>query len=182
VACAAYNEIAAALVAGDAVDVAIEVGVAAARSLAEDGDGHEVETGMMDGPEVGDEGRVRRAARAARVQGSRLVAEAIIEGRGLQLPDLAEGRVTLEGDGRGYVLDSLRIAVAALADPRPFVDAVVDVVRIGHDTDTNAAIAGGLLGVRDGASAIPEHWTVALQFADEFMSAAAVLVGADAAE
>ncbi|MGL4175723.1 MAG: ADP-ribosylglycohydrolase family protein, partial [Dermatophilaceae bacterium] len=46
VACAAYNEIAAALVAGDAVDVAIEVGVAAARSLAEDGDGHEVETGM----------------------------------------------------------------------------------------------------------------------------------------
>lgn len=31
-------------------------------------------------------------------------------------------------------------------------------IRIGHDTDTVAAIAGGLLGARWGASAIPARW------------------------
>jgi hypothetical protein len=31
-------------------------------------------------------------------------------------------------------------------------------VRIGNDTDTVAAIAGGLLGARWGASAIPAKW------------------------
>lgn len=31
-------------------------------------------------------------------------------------------------------------------------------IRIGHDTDTVAAIAGGLLGARWGASAVPARW------------------------
>ncbi|MGL5818559.1 MAG: ADP-ribosylglycohydrolase family protein [Phycicoccus sp.] len=157
VACAAYNEIAAGLIAGEAVDAAVEAGVVTARRLGEDG-------GL------------------GAAQGSRLVVEAIVDGRSLRLPELAEGRMTLEGDGRGYVLDSLRIAVAALVDPRPFADAVVDVVRIGNDTDTNAAIAGGLLGARDGASAIPPRWVATLQFADEFTRLAAVLVGVEPAE
>lgn len=37
-------------------------------------------------------------------------------------------------------------------------DALHAAVRIGDDTDTVAAIAGGLLGARWGASAIPWHW------------------------
>jgi len=40
-----------------------------------------------------------------------------------------------------------------------FTDALVAAVRIGHDTDTVAAIAGGLLGARWGVSAIPTAWT-----------------------
>jgi ADP-ribosylglycohydrolase len=51
----------------------------------------------------------------------------------------------------------------------------VDIVRVGNDTDTNAAIAGGLLGVRDGVGAIPPQWRSVLQFADEFSAAAAAL-------
>ncbi|HEX2772576.1 MAG TPA: ADP-ribosylglycohydrolase family protein [Micromonosporaceae bacterium] len=39
-------------------------------------------------------------------------------------------------------------------------------------------IAGGLLGARDGAGAIPGRWTSVLQFADEFTEAAPVLAGA----
>ena len=35
-------------------------------------------------------------------------------------------------------------------------------VRIGHDTDTVAAIAGGLLGAVYGASAVPSRWRLAL--------------------
>ena len=31
-------------------------------------------------------------------------------------------------------------------------------IRIGNDTDTVAAIAGGLLGARWGASAVPAEW------------------------
>jgi ADP-ribosylglycohydrolase len=65
--------------------------------------------------------------------------------------------------------------VTALLDPRPLEDALVDVVRLGGDTDTNAAIAGGLLGLRDGAAAIPARWVERLQFAGEFQAAAGTL-------
>lgn len=38
------------------------------------------------------------------------------------------------------------------------VDALGTAIRIGHDTDTVAAIAGALLGARWGASAVPSAW------------------------
>lgn len=47
-----------------------------------------------------------------------------------------------------------------------------DIVRVGNDTDTNAAIAGGLLGARDGLPAIPAGWVEVLQFREEFLTAA----------
>ena len=37
-------------------------------------------------------------------------------------------------------------------------DALTTAIRIGHDTDTVAAIAGALLGARWGASAVPARW------------------------
>jgi ADP-ribosyl-[dinitrogen reductase] hydrolase len=36
---------------------------------------------------------------------------------------------------------------------------VVDTIREGGDTDTNAAIAGALLGAAEGRRAIPARWT-----------------------
>jgi ADP-ribosyl-[dinitrogen reductase] hydrolase len=42
--------------------------------------------------------------------------------------------------------------------PRHLVDALGTAVRIGHDTDTVAAIAGALLGARWGAGAVPARW------------------------
>lgn len=80
------------------------------------------------------------------------------QGPGTELPKRASG----------WVLESLTIAVAALMDKRSFEDCLVDVVRIGADTDTNAAIAGGLLGARDGVGGIPERWLAKLQFREEF--------------
>jgi ADP-ribosylglycohydrolase len=68
----------------------------------------------------------------------------------------------------GYVLESLTLGVAALLDPRPLEEVLIDVVRFGKDTDTNGAIAGGLLGARDGVNAIPLRWRELLQFRDEF--------------
>lgn len=94
---------------------------------------------------------------------------------GMRLPlagAAAGGQLYLRADGAGLVLDSLTLAVAAALDPRPLPDVLVDVVRIGHDTDSNAAIAGGLLGARDGVGAIPAAWRATLQFGDEFSAAA----------
>ncbi|KAK0732305.1 ADP-ribosylation/Crystallin J1 [Lasiosphaeris hirsuta] len=82
--------------------------------------------------------------------------------------DAANGPKVLPFKAAGYVLESLVVAVAALFDARPLEEVLVDVVRIGADTDTNAAIAGGLLGARDGVEAIPLRWRERLQFRDEF--------------
>ncbi|KAK1749765.1 ADP-ribosylation/Crystallin J1 [Echria macrotheca] len=68
----------------------------------------------------------------------------------------------------GFVLESLTIALAALLDPRPLEDVLVDIVKIGRDTDTNGAIAGGLLGAQRGLEAIPQRWRDKLQFGSEF--------------
>jgi ADP-ribosylglycohydrolase len=86
------------------------------------------------------------------------IAQIASKGPGDLLPDSTSG----------YVLQSLTVAIAALLDPRSFEDVLVDVVRIGGDTDTNGAISGGLLGARDGIGAIPERWLNTLQFRAEF--------------
>ncbi|CAK7218104.1 hypothetical protein SCUCBS95973_003376 [Sporothrix curviconia] len=82
-------------------------------------------------------------------------------------------------EGRGFVLDSLILAVAAVLDTtRSWEELVVDVVRVGRDTDTNGAVAGGLVGARDGIEAIPATWRAKLQFGDEFAQIVDQLVGA----
>jgi ADP-ribosyl-[dinitrogen reductase] hydrolase len=66
----------------------------------------------------------------------------------------------------GFSVTALQAAYAAVRlTPIPvdrprshLVDALVAAVRIGDDTDTVAAIAGGLLGARWGASAVPTGW------------------------
>jgi ADP-ribosyl-[dinitrogen reductase] hydrolase len=66
----------------------------------------------------------------------------------------------------GFTVTALQAAIAAIHGtsvpddnpPRHLVDALYNAVRIGDDTDTVAAIAGGLLGARWGASAIPRAW------------------------
>jgi len=101
------------------------------------------------------------------------VAIALQAAEELSLTDMADrGQIDAVGAGSGYVLNALTIAFTALLDPRPLEDALVDVVRIGSDTDTNAAIAGGLLGARDGVAGIPARWLDVLQFRDEFLEAA----------
>ncbi|KJR86551.1 uncharacterized protein SPSK_02591 [Sporothrix schenckii 1099-18] len=82
---------------------------------------------------------------------------------------LASGDKCLRLAGNGYVLESLSLAVAAVLDTqRSWEDLIVDVVRVGRDTDTNGAIAGGLVGARDGVDAIPAAWRAKLQFRHEF--------------
>lgn len=58
----------------------------------------------------------------------------------------------------GWVRVALANAFHQLASGRTVEEALVDTVRRGGDTDTNAAIAGALLGAVQGREAIPSQW------------------------
>jgi ADP-ribosylglycohydrolase len=76
--------------------------------------------------------------------------EAIVRGAGGALPASFEERI-------GWVLISLQNAFYRLMR-EDFETALVETVRCGGDTDTNAAIAGALLGACHGRDAIPPRW------------------------
>ncbi|MCL6454012.1 MAG: ADP-ribosylglycohydrolase family protein [Alicyclobacillus sp.] len=68
-------------------------------------------------------------------------------------------------DGGGYVVHTLNAARIALRETT--YEAVVRrAIRFGNDTDTNAAVAGGLAGIRDGVNGIPERWFRAMRGQD----------------
>ena len=60
------------------------------------------------------------------------------------------------------MVDSMSTAVSCLAHAQTFEEAVCAAANLGGDTDTNAAITGGLAGAWFGFSAIPARWVDAL--------------------
>lgn len=64
------------------------------------------------------------------------------------------------GDGvSGYVMHTVPVVVHAwLSAPNDFRHAVTTVIRLGGDTDTTAALVGGIVGARVGACGIPAEW------------------------
>lgn len=62
----------------------------------------------------------------------------------------------------GSVVLSLRIALWALLSSTSFRDGITKAVSVGGDTDTYAAIAGGLLGATYGTGGIPSGWKDAM--------------------
>jgi ADP-ribosylglycohydrolase len=59
---------------------------------------------------------------------------------------------------QGYVVIALQNAFYELLHAPSLEEGVVATVRRGGDTDTNAAIAGALLGAIHGREAVPEQW------------------------
>ncbi len=58
-------------------------------------------------------------------------------------------------------LPGVRDALRRHQDPPTLARyAKVGIVNLGGDADTNGACAGGLLGVRDGADAVPARWVI----------------------
>ncbi|OJT19887.1 hypothetical protein BO221_32285 [Archangium sp. Cb G35] len=72
------------------------------------------------------------------------------------------------GRGSGYVVDCLRSARDCVA-VGPYERVVKAAIALGHDTDTTAAVAGGIAGLRDGIQAIPERWRRALRGQEEWL-------------
>ena len=58
----------------------------------------------------------------------------------------------------GYVIDTLEAAVWCLLSTKNYKDAVLKAVNLGEDTDTVAAITGGLAGLYYGKKQIPNDW------------------------
>lgn len=58
----------------------------------------------------------------------------------------------------GYVVDSLEAAVWCLLTTDTFVECLLKAVNLGNDTDTVAAIAGGLAGLYYGYESVPDEW------------------------
>ena len=64
--------------------------------------------------------------------------------------------------GSGYVVDCLWSARHAFLASAHFDEVVGHAIALGRDTDTTAAVAGGLAGVRAGASGLPKVWLESL--------------------
>lgn len=83
---------------------------------------------------------------------------------------LHERRVDLAPDSRfqpypapieaagSHCCHSVRLALWALVHAESYESGINQIIRTGGDTDTNAAIAGAVLGAKFGASGIPAHW------------------------
>ncbi|WP_256324480.1 ADP-ribosylglycohydrolase family protein [Parafannyhessea umbonata] len=66
----------------------------------------------------------------------------------------------------GYVLDTARAALWCLANTSSFGECVLAAVNLGDDTDTTAAVAGGLAGIVYGVDGIPRAWLDGLRGKD----------------
>ncbi len=58
----------------------------------------------------------------------------------------------------GWVIKALQNAFFQLLHAPSVEAGIIETVRLGGDTDTNACIAGALLGAAHGAAAFPERW------------------------
>ncbi|CAG9183264.1 ADP-ribosylarginine hydrolase Tri1 [Cupriavidus pinatubonensis] len=59
--------------------------------------------------------------------------------------------------GTGYVVDTVHSVRWALQE-ETFEGVIKTAILFGHDTDTTAAVAGGLAGIREGVAGVPVRW------------------------
>ncbi|MBH8572622.1 ADP-ribosylglycohydrolase family protein [Nostocaceae cyanobacterium CENA369] len=58
----------------------------------------------------------------------------------------------------GYVIDTLEASLWCLLNSSSYSEAVLKAVNLGGDTDTTAAVTGGLAGIYYGVENIPQAW------------------------
>jgi ADP-ribosylglycohydrolase len=74
-------------------------------------------------------------------------------------------------------LMALGAGVWAVTHASSFAEGVQRIVHEGGDADTNAAVAGALLGARYGFSVIPSEWVTGLVFESDLRSRSERLLG-----
>lgn len=72
--------------------------------------------------------------------------------------DLAENNLK----SGGYVIEVLESSIWYFLKKDDFESTVISIINIGHDTDTSAAITGGLAGLYYGSENMPEYWRYSL--------------------
>jgi ADP-ribosylglycohydrolase len=58
----------------------------------------------------------------------------------------------------GYVIEAIEASIWCLLTTDNYKAAVLKAVNLGHDTDTTAAVTGGIAGLLYGVDGIPEEW------------------------
>ena len=71
------------------------------------------------------------------------------------IPNLAEDEIS----SSGYVVHTLEAALWCLFTSTSYKETVLNAVNLGDDTDTTAAVAGGLAVMVYGANEIPRKWS-----------------------
>lgn len=74
----------------------------------------------------------------------------------------------------GYVVHTLEAALWCLLNTNDYKSCVLKAVNLGEDTDTVAAVAGGLAGIMYGLKSIPDGWLnqiVRVDYIDELCAA-----------
>ena len=66
----------------------------------------------------------------------------------------------------GYVVDTLEAALWCLLNTSSYSEAILKAVNLGNDTDTIAAVTGGLAGIFYGYENIPDKWKSKIQRKD----------------
>ncbi|MGZ8612059.1 MAG: ADP-ribosylglycohydrolase family protein [Actinomycetota bacterium] len=118
-------------------------------------------------------GEPAQAAAGAAVE----AVEALEGGEELEyLVEAAGSPRPIDGPDQGFCLFTAGLAFqSVLRDGDPEAE-LRRVVSLGGDTDTNAAVAGALLGARDGEAALPRTWLERLRDADGIRADAEALV------
>ncbi|MGE5461179.1 MAG: ADP-ribosylglycohydrolase family protein [Solirubrobacterales bacterium] len=86
------------------------------------------------------------------------------------------GSRPIDGPDQGFCLFAAGVAFQALLRGGDAETELRHVVALGGDADTNAAVAGALLGARDGVGGLPVGWLVRLADATEIRAEAEALV------
>lgn len=81
----------------------------------------------------------------------------------LDIDIVLDARRAQQVGGSGYVVDTLWSARHALDRETNYADTVRAAIALGNDTDTTAAVAGGIAGLRYGLAGIPPAWRAALR-------------------
>lgn len=81
----------------------------------------------------------------------------------------------------GYVVDTIEAALWCLFNTDSYRSAVLQAVNLGDDTDTTAAVTGGLAGLHYGLDQLPADWVAQLARKDDIVDLAARLEQAIAA-
>lgn len=69
----------------------------------------------------------------------------------------------------GYVVDALKISIWGFMHFDSYEEGMKEVIKLGGDTDTNAAIYGQIAGAYYGYSSIPDNWLDELPVKDELL-------------
>jgi ADP-ribosyl-[dinitrogen reductase] hydrolase len=91
------------------------------------------------------------------------------------LVEAAGRKRPVDGPDMGFTLFAAGLALQVAAEQPAFEDGLRHVVGLGGDTDTNAAVAGALLGALHGRSGLPAAWVDRLQDRSEIEAEAAAL-------